>query len=64
MGVTRRAVNIPAEGARETTFVNNFKVISTDQTDNYLLHTTIHVTFNANVEPTATVTNVDVKCAG
>jgi hypothetical protein len=48
----------------EVTHVRTFNFISTDATDNFLLHETIHITINANGEVTAVVENVTTECRG
>jgi hypothetical protein len=67
VGVTRDETYVPpgAPGEfRETTFVNRFHIVSSGPSDNSLLDATIHVTFNANGEPTADLERVEIKCAG
>jgi hypothetical protein len=46
----------------ETTFVNNFRIIGHGLDNNLLVHTTFHVTVNANGEVTAEVVNTSVEC--
>ena len=67
VGVTRDETYVPpgAPGEfRETTFVNRFHIVSSGPSDNSLLDATIHVTFNANGEPTAELVRLETKCAG
>ena len=67
VGVTRDDTYVPpgAPGElREATLVNRYHVVSKGSTDNFLFDQTIHVTFNANGEPTAEVIREDIKCAG
>jgi hypothetical protein len=64
VGVTRDGAYFPPGELRETTFVDRFYFISKGPSANMLAKATIHVTFNANGEPTAEVIRVDLKCAG
>lgn len=48
----------------ESTFVNNFNLISHGTTANFLVHETIHVTVNENGAVTAEVINSSVECRG
>jgi hypothetical protein len=64
VGVTRNEAYIPPGGLRETTFIDRFYFVSPGPSDNMLATTTIHVTFNANGEPTAELFRLDIKCAG
>lgn len=61
-GVTRDETNVTSGGAFETTFVNNFRMIGQGPGNNLLVHSTVHVTVNANGDVTATVSNVSVEC--
>jgi hypothetical protein len=64
VGVTRDEAYFPPGELRETTFIDRFYMISTGPSDNMLATTTIHVTFNANGEPTAELFRLELKCAG
>jgi hypothetical protein len=65
VGVTRQATYFaPGEELRETTFVHRFTLISKGPSDNLQITQTIHVTFNANGEPTAEIVREDIQCAG
>ncbi len=44
------------------TFVNNFRIIGQGPGNNLLIHSTFHVTFNANGELTAFVDNFSSEC--
>jgi hypothetical protein len=46
----------------DMTLVNNFRIIGAGDANNFMVHTTVHVTVNANGEVTASVTNTDVTC--
>ena len=46
------------------THTYDLDLISQSGTDNYILHTTMHETVNANGMPTATVDNWRMDCAG
>ena len=62
VGETKTSFN--TNGATTYTFVNNFKMIGEGQAPNYLVHNTVHVTINANGEPSAFVDNTSVECRG
>ncbi len=65
VGVTRQGFYFPPEeGLREFTVVDRFIIVSKGPSENLLAATTIHVTFNANGEPTAEVFRVRIRCAG
>ncbi len=49
-------------GQFSDTFVNNFRIIGQGRGNNYLVHETFHVTFNASGELTAFVDNFSVEC--
>ena len=49
---------------REVTVINDSHIISKGSSDNLLMHCTIHLTFNANGEPTADLERVETECAG
>jgi hypothetical protein len=44
------------------TYINNFRMIGQGPGNNFLVHTTNHVTINANGEATATVDNTSTEC--
>jgi hypothetical protein len=60
-GVTQDHFTI-GNGAETFTFVNNFRIIGQGPGNNFLVHQTVHLTFNANGELTATVDNFSVEC--
>jgi hypothetical protein len=64
VGVTRDEAYFPPGELRETTFIDRFYFVSKGSSDNLLATTTIHVTFNANGEPTAELVRLDTECAG
>jgi hypothetical protein len=64
VGVTREEFNAQQGELREYTLVDRFYLVSMGPSDNLLATTTIHVTFNANGEPTAELVRLDTKCAG
>jgi hypothetical protein len=64
VGVTRSGAYIPPQGLRETTFIDRFYFVSKGPSDNMLAKATIHVTFNANGDPTAELVRLETKCAG
>jgi hypothetical protein len=49
-------------GQYTATFINNYRLIGQGPGNNYLIHQTVHVTFNANGEPTASVDNTTIDC--
>ena len=61
-GVTQEHTNIHSGLAFEDTFVNNFRIIGQGPGNNLLVHTTFHVTVNANGDVTAEVLNSSVDC--
>jgi len=61
-GVTQSHTNDHDGLAFETTFVNNFRIIGQGSGNNLLVHTTFHVTVNANGVVTANVLNSSVEC--
>jgi hypothetical protein len=64
VGVTREEFYFPPGETREATVVNRFHVVTPGPSDNFLFDQTIHVTFNANGEPTVVLIREDTKCAG
>ena len=63
-GVTQDETSTNSEGQFESTFINNFRIISHGSSANFTVHDTVHVTFNANGDLTATVANGSVECQG
>ena len=62
-GITRDGFNFTSGGLPfEETFVNNFRWIGPGPGNNLLVHTTFHVTVNANGVVTAVVINDSVEC--
>src|SRR5438132_8728108 len=51
-GVTQDETSTNSEGQFESTFINNFRIISHGSSANFTVHDTVHVTFNANGELT------------
>jgi hypothetical protein len=49
-------------GQFSNTFVNNFRMIGQGPDNNFTVHQTFHVTFNANGELTASVDNFTADC--
>ena len=49
-------------GQFSDTFVNNFRIIGQGRGNNFLVHETFHITFNANGELTAFVNNFRSEC--
>ena len=62
-GVTMERVNGSlVNGQYTTTFVNNYRLIGQGPGNNFLIHQTIHLTFNSNGEVTASVDHTTVDC--
>jgi len=61
-GVTQEHINEHSGLPFEDTFVNNFRIIGQGPGNNFLVHTNIHVTVNANGVVTAMVTNASTEC--
>ena len=59
-GVTQDEFN--ATVGVEETFVNNFRIIGQGPSNNYLVHSVFHITFNANGSITALVDTLSVDC--
>ena len=59
-GVTQDESNTKI--GQEYTYVNNFRMIGQGPGNNYLVHSTYHITINANGELTASVDNYTVDC--
>jgi hypothetical protein len=65
VGVTRSEEYLPPGEVREFTSVNRFYLISAGPSDNLQETATLHVTFNANGEPTAELIRpLETTCAG
>ena len=62
--LSHQNANEGIESATEQTTVDVFRVITRGGAPNWLITAVIHVTINANGEPTATVTHVSDKCTG
>jgi len=61
-GVTQEHFNIHPGPQIEDTFVDNFRIIGQGPGNNLLVHTTIHVTVNADGVVTANVSNDSAEC--
>jgi hypothetical protein len=61
-GVTQEHFNDHSSPAFEDTFVNNFRIIGQGPGNNFLVHTTFHVTVNADGVVTANVLNSSIEC--
>jgi hypothetical protein len=59
-GVTQRSFN--GKVGFEETHVNNFRIIGQGPGNNYLIHSTIHTTVNANGVVTSVVHNIRADC--
>lgn len=59
-GVTQTEFN--ATAATEQTSINNFRIIGQGPDNNFLVHSTFHVTVNANGEVTTVVDNFSTEC--
>jgi len=63
VGVTQEQDSIPLlNGAAETTFVNNFRLIGQNADNNLQVHETIHFTIDANGNVTTFIDNFKVDC--
>ena len=49
-------------GQYQESFENNFRIIGQGPGNNLLVHQTIHITFKANGEMTASVENIKMEC--
>ena len=49
-------------GQYQSTYINNFRIIGQGPGNNYLVHSTAHITYNANGIVTAEVDNFSVDC--
>lgn len=59
-GVTQDEFN--ATVGHEETFIDNFRIIGQGNGNNFLVHQTFHITFNANGTVTAFVNMLSVDC--
>jgi hypothetical protein len=57
-------LNFVPEGAEEQTAPLTYSIISSGPSPNFVTHYTMHVTLNANGEPTAEVLYVRSECTG
>jgi hypothetical protein len=60
--VTQTSVFVEQPPPFDVTFVNNFRIIGASDANNFMVHTTVHMTVNANGEVTATVLNTNISC--
>jgi hypothetical protein len=62
-GVTQDIFNVSGNnGQYSETYINNFRVVGQGPGNNFLVHETFHITFNANGELTAFVDNISTTC--
>ena len=61
-GATNTSGHTSASGASESTFVNNFHLISQGSAGNLLVHIVIHQTVNANGQVTSDVEKISIEC--
>jgi hypothetical protein len=62
-GVTQDIFSLSGNnGQYSETFINNFRVVGQGPGNNFLVHETFHITFNANGELTASVDNISTTC--
>ena len=59
-GVTQDEIN--ADIGAEETLINNFRVIGQGTGNNFLIHQTMHITFNSNGTVTALVQKLNADC--
>lgn len=50
------------EGADTITSQQTLLMVGQGPDDDFYMHVTMHITFNANGEPTATVSNIELEC--
>jgi hypothetical protein len=63
-GVTQQAFNASGPLPVTRTFINNVHIIAVGSTNNYLLHSTVHITINANGTVTSVINNIKLVCQG
>jgi hypothetical protein len=63
-GVTQRVFNENGPLPVTHTFINNVQIIAQGSTNNLLLHSTVHITINANGTVTSVVNNNRFVCRG
>ena len=61
-GVTRNVTFNDGTPPFDFTLVNNFRIVGSGSANNYMVHSTIHMTVNANGEVTAEVTKTETTC--
>ena len=62
-GITQTSFSASLQnGQANTTFVNNFRIIGQGPGNNFLVHETAHLTFNADGTLTATHDNLSIEC--
>jgi hypothetical protein len=62
-GVTRQSFKSSLQnGQANLTFVNNFRIIGQGPGNNFLVHETLHLTFNADGTLTVSLDNLTVDC--
>lgn len=62
-GVTQETFKTSLQnGESENTFINNFRIIGQGPGNNYLVHETLHITFNAAGIQTVTHDNFSAEC--
>ena len=62
-GVTQETFKTSLQnGQAEVTFVNNFKITGQGPGNNFLVHETMHITFNANGVQSVSHDNFSVEC--
>jgi hypothetical protein len=65
VGVNQRVVYVPPESLLKVhTLVSRFYFVSEGPSENLLVSDTVHVTFNADHEPTVDFVHADIRCAG
>jgi hypothetical protein len=62
-GVTQQTFTASLQnGQANVTFVNNFRIIGQGPGNNYLVHETMHITFNADGTVTVNFDNLSIDC--
>jgi hypothetical protein len=61
-GVTRSTVFVTGTPPFDFTSVNNYRIIGTGDAANFMVHSNIHMTVDANGDVTAEVDNTQITC--
>lgn len=61
-GITRQFIFLDGPPPQDRTFVNNFYIIGEGSAPNFMVHTTIHLTVDADNNVTTNVLNTNTSC--